>query len=110
MQDGLLDESLIERWVLPVDAVVDANGGVIKRFRTFDPDSVMLAPPFMVPTPRSRAYSAANFFVISCLVAIDNLIAIHHGPSSPTLNHNIREHFPHEARAPLREHFSWVAS
>lgn len=44
-QDGLFDEALIERVEVPVDDVVDARGGVNKRFRPFEPDAVMLVPP-----------------------------------------------------------------
>ena len=44
-EDGLFDEALVERVELVVDDVVDARGGVNKRFRAFDPDAVMLVPP-----------------------------------------------------------------
>ena len=42
---GLFVEALIERVEVPVDDVVDANGGVNKRFKAFEPDAVMLVPP-----------------------------------------------------------------
>lgn len=43
--DGLFDESLVERVEPPAQVAVDANGGVNKRFRAFEPDAVMLVPP-----------------------------------------------------------------
>ena len=42
---GLFDESLVERVEPPVDVLVDANGGINKRFKAFEPDAVMLVPP-----------------------------------------------------------------
>lgn len=44
-QDGLFDESLVERVELGVDDRMDVNGGVNKRFKAFEPDAVMLVPP-----------------------------------------------------------------
>ncbi|MDJ0358484.1 ISL3 family transposase [Paenarthrobacter sp. PH39-S1] len=44
-QDGLFNESAVERVQLADDGRVDANGGVKKRFRAFAPDAVMLVPP-----------------------------------------------------------------
>lgn len=43
--DGLFDESLVERVEAPAEVSMDANGGVNKRFRSFEPDAVMLVPP-----------------------------------------------------------------
>lgn len=43
--EGLFDEALVERVELPVDVAMDANGGVNKRFKAFEPDAVMLVPP-----------------------------------------------------------------
>lgn len=43
--DGLFDESLVERIELPDDDRADANGGVNKRFKAFEPNAVMLVPP-----------------------------------------------------------------
>ena len=42
---GLFDESLVERVEPPVEVPMDANGGINKRFKAFDPDAVMLVPP-----------------------------------------------------------------
>ena len=44
-QDGLFDESLVERVEQPADVPMDANGGINKRFKAFEPDAVMLVPP-----------------------------------------------------------------
>jgi transposase len=44
-QDGLFDEGLVERVDPPVEVPMDANGGIRKRFRAFEPDAVMLVPP-----------------------------------------------------------------
>ena len=44
-QDGLFDAGLIERVEALDDGRVDANGGVRKRFKDFEPDAVMLVPP-----------------------------------------------------------------
>ncbi|WP_247647397.1 transposase, partial [Arthrobacter sp. E3] len=44
-QDGLFDESAIERVPVVDDGRIDANGGVNKRFKAFEPDAVMLVPP-----------------------------------------------------------------
>ncbi|MEC5178753.1 transposase [Arthrobacter sp. CG_A4] len=43
--NGLFDESLVERVELPADVPMDANGGINKRFKAFEPDAVMLVPP-----------------------------------------------------------------
>lgn len=43
--EGLFDESLVERVEPPAPVGVEANGGVNKRFRAFEPDAVMLVPP-----------------------------------------------------------------
>lgn len=43
-QDGLFDESLVER-VVPDPSVIEAGAGIHKRFRSFDPDAVMMVPP-----------------------------------------------------------------
>jgi transposase len=43
--EGLFDEALVERVEQPADVPMDANGGVRKRFKAFEPDAVMLAPP-----------------------------------------------------------------
>ena len=43
-QDGLFDESLVER-VVPDPSVIEAGAGIHKRFRLFDPDAVMMVPP-----------------------------------------------------------------
>ncbi len=43
--DGLFDESLVERVEAPAEVSMDANGGVNKRFRSFEPDAVILVPP-----------------------------------------------------------------
>lgn len=42
---GLFDESLVERVDPGPDVAMDANGGAKKRFKTFEPDAVMLVPP-----------------------------------------------------------------
>ena len=42
--DGLFDESLLER-VVPDTTVIEAGAGVHKRFKAFDPDAVMMVPP-----------------------------------------------------------------
>ncbi len=44
-QDGLFDESAVERVEVVDDGRVDARGGVNKRFKPFEPDAVMLVPP-----------------------------------------------------------------
>lgn len=44
-QDGLFDESIVERVGQPADVPMDANGGINKRFKSFEPDAVMLVPP-----------------------------------------------------------------
>lgn len=44
-QDGLFDESLVERVEQPADVGMDTNGGARKRFKAFEPDAVMLVPP-----------------------------------------------------------------
>lgn len=44
-QDGLFDESLVERVEVASDDRIDLKGGAKKRFRAFDPDAVMLVPP-----------------------------------------------------------------
>ncbi|MET4147181.1 transposase, partial [Arthrobacter sp. UYCo732] len=44
-QDGLFDESLVERVEQPSDVPMDANAGARKRFKAFEPDAVMLVPP-----------------------------------------------------------------
>jgi len=44
-QDGLFAEGLVERIETPDDGRMDANGGVKKRFKAFEPDAVMLVPP-----------------------------------------------------------------
>ena len=43
-QDGLFDESLVER-VVPDASVIEAGAGIYKRFKAFDPDAVMMVPP-----------------------------------------------------------------
>lgn len=43
--DGLFDETLVERVEAPTNVPIDANGGVNKRFKAFEPDAVMLVPP-----------------------------------------------------------------
>ena len=45
-QDGLFEESLVER-IEPVvdDGLVETGAGVNKRFKAFEPDVVMLVPP-----------------------------------------------------------------
>ena len=42
---GLFDESLVERVEPLVEVPMDANGGIKKRVKAFDPDAVMLVPP-----------------------------------------------------------------
>jgi transposase len=44
-QDGLFDEALVERVERSEDGVVEAGAGVNKRFKSFEPDAVMLVPP-----------------------------------------------------------------
>ena len=44
-QDGLFDESLVGRLEGPADHRIDLNGGAKKRFKDFDPNTVMLVPP-----------------------------------------------------------------
>ncbi len=44
-QDGLFDEALVERVERSEDGIVEAGAGVNKRFRSFEPDAVMLVPP-----------------------------------------------------------------
>jgi hypothetical protein len=44
-QDGLFDEALVERVERPEDGIVEAGAGVNKRFKSFEPDAVMLVPP-----------------------------------------------------------------
>ena len=43
-QDGLFDESLVER-VVPDVSVIETGAGIHKRFKAFDPDAVIMAPP-----------------------------------------------------------------
>ncbi|MDQ6751855.1 MAG: transposase, partial [Actinomycetota bacterium] len=44
--EGLFDEALVERVEHAAgEDPADANGGVNKRFKAFDPDAVMLVPP-----------------------------------------------------------------
>lgn len=43
-QDGLFDESLVER-VVPDASLIEAGAGIHKRFRSFDPGAVMMVPP-----------------------------------------------------------------
>lgn len=44
-EGGLFDEALVPQVEPSPDAPVDANGGINKRFKPFDPDAVMLVPP-----------------------------------------------------------------
>lgn len=44
-QDGLFDESMVERVEVPAADRIDLNGGARKRFKAFEPDAVMLVPP-----------------------------------------------------------------
>jgi len=44
-QDGLFDEALVERVERPDDGIVETGAGVNKRFKSFEPDAVMLVPP-----------------------------------------------------------------
>lgn len=44
-EGGLFDQGLVPQVEPSVDAPVDANGGINKRFKPFDPDAVMLVPP-----------------------------------------------------------------
>ena len=43
--DGLFDAGLVERVQARDDDRIDLNGGVRKRFKSFEPDAVMLVPP-----------------------------------------------------------------
>jgi transposase len=44
-QEGLFDEGLVERVEPAGEDLVEAGAGVNKRFKSFDPDAVMLVPP-----------------------------------------------------------------
>ena len=55
-QDGLFDAGLIERVEALDDGRVDANGGVRKRFKDFEPDAVMLVPPWSTNPTSIRRY------------------------------------------------------
>ena len=44
-QDGLFDEAFVERVERPDDGIVETGAGVNKRFKSFEPDAVMLVPP-----------------------------------------------------------------
>lgn len=44
-QAGLFDESLVERAELPAEGPMDANCGINKRFKSFEPAAVVLVPP-----------------------------------------------------------------
>ena len=58
-QDGLFDESLVERVEVPADGRVDLNGGANKRFRAFEPDAVM-AEAAHGTAPSLRGKNVAN--------------------------------------------------
>jgi len=44
-QDGLFDEALVERVERSDGGIVETGAGVNKRFKSFEPDAVMLVPP-----------------------------------------------------------------